>query len=78
METKEVVQKRFSRNLKLCRSVHKMTQKQSAEAIGVKLNTYAAWEEGRAFAPPNILISVSNVFKLSIDDFFKVDILPLK
>lgn len=49
------------------RKVKKMTQKQVADAIGVKLPTYSTYETGRSEPPVEILVRLSFLFGVSLD-----------
>lgn len=49
------------------RKAKKLTQKDVAEAIGVKLPTYSTYETGRSEPPIEILVRLSYLFDVSID-----------
>ena len=49
------------------RKAKKLTQKEVADAIGVKLPTYSTYETGRSEPPVEILVRLSFLFGVSID-----------
>lgn len=49
------------------RKAKKLTQKDVAEAIGVKLPTYSTYETGRSEPPIEILVRMSYLFDVPID-----------
>ena len=49
------------------RKAKKMTQKEVADAIGVKLPTYSTYETGRSEPPVEILVRLSFLFGVSLD-----------
>ncbi len=49
------------------RKAKKLTQKNVAEAIGVKLPTYSTYETGRSEPPIEILVRLSYLFDMPID-----------
>lgn len=49
------------------RKAKKLTQKDVAEAIGVKLPTYSTYETGRSEPPIEILVRLSYLFDVPID-----------
>lgn len=61
---------KFAFTLEKKRKLKRLTQKQVAEIIGVKLSTYQAWEQTRS--EPNI----RNLSKIA--KFFKWDILTYR
>ena len=50
------------------RKAKKLTQKDVAEAIGVKLPTYSTYETGRSEPPIEILVRLSYLFNVTIDE----------
>lgn len=58
----------FSNNLRNARKTKSLTQNQIAKKIGIKLNRYAAWEEGRS--APNITHLAKLCEVLNIDDLY--------
>lgn len=49
------------------RKAKKLTQKEVADAIGVKLPTYSTYETGRSEPPVEILVRLSYLFGASLD-----------
>ena len=49
------------------RKAKNLTQKEVAEAVGVKLPTYSTYETGRSEPPIEILVRLSYLFGLSMD-----------
>ena len=49
------------------RKAKKLTQKEVADAIGVKLPTYSTYETGRSEPPAEILVRLSFLFGVSLD-----------
>lgn len=49
------------------RKAKKLTQKEVADAIGVKLPTYSTYETGRSEPPVEILVRLSFLFGVSLD-----------
>lgn len=47
-----------------------LTQEQVADAIGVNRNTYANWEKYITFPDVPQLLSLSRLFKCSLDTFY--------
>ena len=62
----------FAKNLKMERLSRKLTQKQVAESIGIKTQSYQAYESNVAL--PNIinLLQLVDFFNISIDDLFEI------
>jgi transcriptional regulator with XRE-family HTH domain len=63
-----------NRNLKHLRLKHELTQKQFAEKLGLKQSVIGAYEEERATPPLNVLLDVSNHFKVSMDVLTRKDL----
>ncbi len=61
----------FYVNIRQLRIHHRYTQQQMADNLGLKRNLYQAWEEGRSRATYEALISISKMFKISIDKLLK-------
>jgi DNA-binding XRE family transcriptional regulator len=59
---------KLSKNLKKLRHKLGISQESLSAKIGIKRPTYAAYEEYRAEPPIKIIIALSEIFKLSIDD----------
>ncbi len=64
--------KNFATNLKIERLARKMTQKQVAECLGIKTQSYQAYENNVSM--PNLinLLKLVELFNLSIDDLFEI------
>ena len=61
----------FAINLKSERLAKHLTQKQVAEMIGIKTQSYQAYEKGIALPTTVNLLKLSFLFKVSIDDLFE-------
>jgi transcriptional regulator with XRE-family HTH domain len=57
----------FSENLKKARKLKSWTQREASQAIGIKLCTYASYEEGRADPPNKTLTLIVEVFNVQDD-----------
>lgn len=55
----------FSKNLRKARTAHDWTRKKSANLIGIKLGTFGAYEEGRAYPPIDVFAKICNVFSIT-------------
>ena len=66
-----------NKNLKHLRLKHELTQKQFAEKLGLKQSVIGAYEEERATPPLNVLLDVSNTFKVSMDVLTRKDLSKL-
>lgn len=66
--------KNFSKNLKMERLARKLTQKQVAEHLGIRTQSYQAYENNVSM--PNVvnLLQLSDFFGISIDDLFELDL----
>ena len=62
----------FAKNLKMERLARKMTQKQVAEHLGIKTQSYQAYESNVAL--PNVinLLQLAELFNISVDDLFEI------
>ena len=62
----------FAKNLKMERLARKMTQKQVAEHLGIKTQSYQAYESNVAL--PNVinLLQLAELFNISIDELFEI------
>ena len=67
----------LSSNILLLRKRKKRTQDDVASAINIKRSTYTGIELGNSFPGIEVLISLSNYFKVSIDTLIKVDLKQL-
>ncbi|MBE7075355.1 MAG: helix-turn-helix transcriptional regulator [Clostridiales bacterium] len=61
----------FAKNLKTERLAHNMTQKQVAEKIGIKTQSYQAYEKGITLPTTVNLLKLSFLFRVSIDELFE-------
>jgi DNA-binding XRE family transcriptional regulator len=59
---------KLSKNLKKLRSKMGLTQEHISAMIGIKRPAYASYEEYRAEPPIKIIIALSALFRVSIDD----------
>lgn len=59
----------FAHNITYLRTQRRMTQEQIADAIGVKLKRYQAWEEGRCLPRMKLMVKVCAYF--DCHDVFK-------
>ncbi|MFS9335227.1 helix-turn-helix domain-containing protein [Streptococcus peroris] len=60
----------FSKRLKELRKEKKLTQKEIAEQIGIKRNTYSDWETGKNEPNFENLIKLADFFEVSLDWLF--------
>ncbi|MGL5149652.1 MAG: helix-turn-helix domain-containing protein [Clostridium sp.] len=58
---------KFTTRLKSLRELKKLTQEEIADKLNVSRTTYANWETGRAEPGLEMIISLANVFGVSID-----------
>lgn len=63
----------ISEKIKKIRDDEKLTQEQFAEKIYVSRNTVAKWETNRGYPDIQNLITISEVFNVSLDDLVKED-----
>ena len=63
----------FAKNIKIERLARKMTQKQVAESIGIKTQSYQAYESGIALPTVENLLKIVLIFGLSLDELFEID-----
>ena len=61
-----------AQNLKYYRELNKLTQKQLAEALGVKHNTISSWESGLNSIDVSILFKICEVLNISISEVYGV------
>lgn len=64
--------KNFSKNLKLERQARQLTQKQVSEMIGIKTQSYQAYEAGVTMPTVENLLKISQIFNLSLDELFEI------
>jgi len=63
----------FPNKLKQCRTQKKMTQQNIADILNVSRKTVSGWENGRSYPDVNLLISISDIFHISVDDLIRDD-----
>ena len=63
----------FSEKIKEIRKKQNLTQEQFAEKIFVSRNAVAKWESNRGYPDIQNLISISEIFGVSLDDLIKND-----
>ena len=64
--------KNFSKNLKIERKQKNLTQKQVADALGIKTQSYQAYETCIAMPTVENLLKISIFFDISIDELFEI------
>lgn len=57
----------FSDRLKTLRKEKKLTQKELAEQIGIKQNSYSDWENGKTEPSFENLINLADLLEVSLD-----------
>ena len=62
----------FAKNLKLERKARHLTQRQVAEKIGIKTQSYQAYENNVAMPNVENLLKIALIFDLSIDELFEL------
>lgn len=60
----------FSDRLKTLRKEKKLTQKELAEQIGIKQNSYSDWENGKTEPSFENLIKLADLLEVSLDWLF--------
>ncbi|MCT4488770.1 helix-turn-helix transcriptional regulator [Levilactobacillus parabrevis] len=63
----------FPNKLKQCRTQRQMTQQNIADILNVSRKTVSGWENGRSYPDVNLLISISDIFYISVDDLIRDD-----
>lgn len=63
----------FPDKLKQCRTQKEMTQQNIATLLHVSRKTVSGWENGRSYPDVNLLISISDIFHISVDDLIRDD-----
>lgn len=58
----------FTDNLKALRKQKKLTQKELAEQIGIKQNSYSDWENGKNEPSLDNIIKLAEVFYVTTDE----------
>jgi transcriptional regulator with XRE-family HTH domain len=67
-----------NQNLKYLRKLRGWTQEEFAQKIGIKRSLVGAYEEERAEPNYEVLETVSDLFKVSIDDLLRKDLSETK
>ena len=62
----------FSKNIKLERLSKQLSQKQVAEKLGIKTQSYCTYESGLTIPTNENLLKLSLFFNLSLDDLFEI------
>ncbi len=62
----------FAKNLKIERVAKGLTQKQVAEKLGIKVQSYQAYESGLATPTVVNLLKLVCVLNFSLDDIFEI------
>ena len=57
----------FAEQLKTLRKKNSLTQKELAEKVGVKQNSYANWENGKREPNIEMLVRIADYFDVSLD-----------
>lgn len=68
-ERKELI----SQSLKTYRLMNKATQAEIAQAIGINVQTYAAYERGRNEPPAEVIIRLSHLYEIPTDIILQRD-----
>ena len=69
----EVIIKSFTNKKKDIRKKENLTQEEFAEKVFVSRNAVAKWETNRGYPDIENLITISDVFKISLDELIKED-----
>ena len=64
--------KNFANNIKLERTANKITQKQFAEKIGIKTQSYQAYESGLTLPTTENLLKICMILNVSLDYLFGI------
>jgi transcriptional regulator with XRE-family HTH domain len=67
----------FGSNIKLLRQRRGRSQEETAIALDVKRSSWSGYENGSAEPPFDLLVKISNYFKVSIDKLLKEDLTQL-
>lgn len=62
----------FSRNIKIERISHRMTQKQVADSLKIKTQSYQAYEKNVAMPSLENLLKLAILFDVSLNDLFEI------
>lgn len=63
----------FGKRLREVRKSKKLTQKELAEQIGIKRNTYSDWETGKNESSFENLVKLADLLEVSLDWLFGRD-----
>jgi len=69
---------RFSENLKLIRHQKQMTQTAVADKLHVSRKTISSWENERSYPDILMLVKISDVYDITLDNLMKEDLGMLK
>ena len=67
-----------NQNMKYLRKLRGWTQEEFAQKIGIKRSLLGAYEEERAEPNYEVLETVSDIFKVTIDDLLRKDLSETK
>lgn len=62
---------KLSEKIKLCRNKYNMTQDELSQKLNVSRKTISNWENERSFPDIDILVKISEIFNVSLDDLLK-------
>lgn len=62
----------FARNIKFERNSKGLTQKEVADALGIKTQSYQAYESGISLPSSENLLKLAIVLEVSIDELFEL------
>lgn len=68
----------LSENIKFLRKRRRLTQADLAEALGTKRSSINNYENGTAVPPAGVLISLSDLFHLSVDTLLRINLSSLR
>ena len=63
----------FSDKLKQARQQHHLTQMQVGTQLHVSAKTFSSWENGRSFPDISTLVSISDLYQISLDQLLRED-----
>lgn len=63
----------LSEKLKYCRTKQNFTQSQVAEKLHISRKTVSGWENARSFPDISSLVTLSKIYKVSLDDLLNDD-----
>lgn len=63
----------FGKRLREVRKSKKLTQKELADILGIKRNTYSDWENGKTEPSFEILVKLPDLLEVSLDWLFGRD-----